>query len=259
MAELLTSEPPACQAPEGTPSARRGALMFSSPFLLGGQAAKAGLSCSSCHVNGRGNPGFFFAGISGAPGTADVTHGLFGPRRDDAIFNPVAIPDLAQLEGRKLDRRDTGRVLDFLRSQIADEFEGTPPSNSMLHDLAAYLQSLDASACPDPGRSPLRAEDDLQDAIDSYRASIDPGLPAQPDRAGYALAARHALGRLHARYPARQDRGLRLAIESVSRRIGEGAAKAPVLRDLEALRLPLRTAETRSLYSITVVADWLEE
>ncbi|MEM6586393.1 MAG: hypothetical protein AAF692_11620, partial [Pseudomonadota bacterium] len=46
-----------------SPDALRDALMtgealFKAPLLLGGQAAKAGISCHSCHVNGRGNPHF---------------------------------------------------------------------------------------------------------------------------------------------------------------------------------------------------------
>ena len=73
----LTQHPSTCLTEPNLPAVQRGALLFESPTLLGGQAAKAGLSCAACHRNGRGNPVFVFPGISGPPGTADVTHGLF--------------------------------------------------------------------------------------------------------------------------------------------------------------------------------------
>ncbi|MGF7473737.1 hypothetical protein WFJ45_23635, partial [Salmonella enterica subsp. enterica serovar Minnesota] len=73
-------------------SARIGRAAFNSPLLLGGQAARAGLSCASCHRNGRGNPDFHFPGISGAPGTADVTASLLSSHRGDGQFNPKPIP-----------------------------------------------------------------------------------------------------------------------------------------------------------------------
>src|SRR5262249_28345066 len=64
------------------------------PMLLGGQAARAGLSCASCHRNGRSNPDFQFPGVSGAPGTADVTTSLLSSHRGDGVDNPRPIPDL---------------------------------------------------------------------------------------------------------------------------------------------------------------------
>ena len=95
----LTREPAECLARPGSVSAAKsiaiGRTAFRAPLLLGGQAARAGLSCSSCHRNGRGNPDFLFPGISGAPGTADVTASLLSSHRGDGIFNPRPIPDLA--------------------------------------------------------------------------------------------------------------------------------------------------------------------
>jgi len=79
--------PPECFRVPGDPKARRsteiGRLSFRAPLLLGGQAARVGLSCSSCHRNGRGNPDFHFPGISGAPGTADVTASLLSSHRGE--------------------------------------------------------------------------------------------------------------------------------------------------------------------------------
>ncbi|MFL6729987.1 MAG: hypothetical protein ACJ8EZ_08675, partial [Sphingomicrobium sp.] len=65
----LTTQPPECLAwPADTAqrsSVAVGRALFRSPLLLGGQAARAGLSCASCHRNGRSNPHFHFPGISG--------------------------------------------------------------------------------------------------------------------------------------------------------------------------------------------------
>ena len=57
--------------------------VFRTPELLGGQAARVGLSCDACHINGRNNPTFYIDGVSGLPGTVDVHHGCLqqGPGR----------------------------------------------------------------------------------------------------------------------------------------------------------------------------------
>ncbi len=233
--------------------------MFSSPFLLGGQAAKSGLSCASCHVNGRGNPDFVFAGISGAPGTADTTHGFFGPVRDDGLFNPVVIPDLTTSANRKLDRGNALDVANFLRTQIAEEFEGTPPSDSMLDDLAAFLNGLTEVACPANQRVQLRPADDLRDAVDAFRASTNTALPRTPDREGYALAARHALGRMHARYPGASHADLRNSLEMISRDIANNAPAEQIEPAISALRVALIADEPRSLYTQDMLSRWMSD
>ncbi|MDB5426011.1 MAG: hypothetical protein JWQ29_3427, partial [Phenylobacterium sp.] len=65
-----------------------GRAAFRTPVVLGGQAARAGLSCESCHRAGRSNPDFQFPGISGAPGTADVTSSLFSTHRGNRLDDP---------------------------------------------------------------------------------------------------------------------------------------------------------------------------
>jgi len=252
VAFLLATEPPRCVFPhdavsEAPPSVRRGELLFSSPFLLGGQAAKSGLSCATCHVNGRGNPFFKFPGVSGPPGTADTTHGFFGPLRDDGIFNPVPIPDLSLSTGRRLDRSDRPTVAIFLRAQIAEEFEGTPPSDSMLNDLAAFLAALDETACPSGPRVPVNPLNDLRDAIDAFSASRSPALPLDPDREGYALAARNSLGRIHARHPGVSHAALRRSLEKISRDIAHHAPTVKIENGMEELRTRLTAEGYRSL------------
>ena len=95
--EALTTEPAVGFRIEGLFLDRSneiltGEALFHTPSLLGGQAAKAGISCASCHVNGQGNPHFQFPGISGQPGTADATHNFFSSHRGDDKFNPVSHP-----------------------------------------------------------------------------------------------------------------------------------------------------------------------
>src|SRR4029077_19963668 len=72
-----------------------GRAAFRTPLLLGGQAARAGIDCETCHRGARSNPNFDFPGISGAPGTADVTTSVLSSHRGDGIDNPKLIPNLS--------------------------------------------------------------------------------------------------------------------------------------------------------------------
>ena len=71
-----------------------GDLAFSAPTILGGVARQAGISCSTCHVNGASNPKLFVPGMSAHPGTFDTTGPLFNPKADNLTFDPVRIPSL---------------------------------------------------------------------------------------------------------------------------------------------------------------------
>jgi tetratricopeptide (TPR) repeat protein len=65
----LSAEPAECLVEPAGAEARRsvaiGRIAFRAPLLLGGQAARAGMSCATCHRNGRGNPDFLFPGPVG--------------------------------------------------------------------------------------------------------------------------------------------------------------------------------------------------
>ncbi|WP_176593462.1 tetratricopeptide repeat protein [Sphingobium sp. EM0848] len=65
----LTREPSACLAfpadEKAALSVNIGRAAFRTPALLGGEARRLGLSCSTCHRNGRTNPDFLFPGVSG--------------------------------------------------------------------------------------------------------------------------------------------------------------------------------------------------
>src|SRR5215210_5068995 len=136
--ESLLREPGECVAWPASPrlndSVRIGRAAFRAPLLFGGQAARAGLSCASCHRNGRDNPDFHFPGISGAPGTADVTASLLSSHRGDGKFNPKPIPDLAgdpakRIVSREPVKRDLER---FIRGLIVEEFDGPEPPTAVL-------------------------------------------------------------------------------------------------------------------------------
>ena len=236
----LTQQPATCLTTADDISVKRGALLFSSPLLLGGQAAKAELSCSACHRNGRGNDAFVFAGISGTPGTADVTHGLFSKIRADDVFNPVPIPDLAQAEGRRLVDRDSPSALEaFLSEQIVEEFSGTPPEEDVIEDLAAYIRALDDKACDVNAIEPQT----WQSEIDLVRA----GLVQKEYSDSYKDAMRAALGRIHARYPAHPD--IRADLVVLSRDIASDADRMAILAALIDLSSSLSAAEQGSLYN----------
>lgn len=243
----LTTQPATCLKPDSQTAA--GELLFNSPLLLGGQAAKAGLSCASCHQNGRGNPHFVFNGISGQPGTADVTNGLFSRVRADGTFNPVAIPDLASPSGKtRVDRTRPGALEAFLNAQIIEEFEGARPTATMVDALAAYIRALDDSACQGTTTEAVTWQQEF-DRIESGLQELDRTGQADPrTAAAYTRAIRAALGRLHARYPGNQHRGVRTGLEHISQMLRDGAPTSEVGTALITLKPQLAKYADTSLY-----------
>jgi hypothetical protein len=150
----LTHEPAECLARPSSPETRLsveiGRAAFRTPTVLGGQAARAGLSCETCHRAGRTNPAFAFPGVSGPPGTADVTDSLFSTHRGDDIFNPRPIPDLSGPKARlKIDQAPQGHALEgFIHGLVTEEFDGAEPPPAVLQGLADYVRALSPDACP---------------------------------------------------------------------------------------------------------------
>ena len=242
----LASQPTTCLTSPEDPAVQRGELLFNSPLLLGGQAAKAGLSCASCHRNGRGNPDFVFAGISGAPGTADVTSGLFSKVRADQVFNPVPIPDLAAPEGQRIVNRDAEGALEaFLSAQITEEFAGAAPAEPIIEDLAAYIRSLDAAACDTTAEQVQTWRDEMK-----HLRAGEVHLGANPvgDTTAYRLAMRAALGRLYERYPASRFEELSQELMSLGRDLGQEDAFIALGTRLDAIERSLRRGEAQSFY-----------
>lgn len=122
-----------------------GNMAFSSPYIMGGAGRDAGMSCSTCHSSGDANRAFFIPGISAYPGSADVTNGLFNPRIDDGVFDPLDIPSLRGIRLTAPYGHD-GRFASlraFTRNVIVNEFGGPQPSPLILDALVAYQRQFE--------------------------------------------------------------------------------------------------------------------
>ena len=202
--QALTSEPASGfrlidDLPTSSDQILAGQIVFQTPTLLGGQAAKAGISCASCHVNGRDNPAFQFRGVSGGPGTADVTHSFFSSHRGDGQFNPVAIPDLAR--PGKISREKMRELEIFVRGLIVEEFDGAEPNTATLDALVAYIRALCAKCAGDPQDISLALHIDRVDQALETAGEIE---SREPELAYLLLSgARHQLSLIHERYAGR--------------------------------------------------------
>jgi hypothetical protein len=264
--EVLTSEPADCRnSPADPAEAARvaiGAAVFRAPLLLGGQAARSGLSCNSCHRGGHDNPGFSYPGLSGEPGTADVTSSLFSSHRGDGTFNPRPIPDLSGPKAAlRIDQtRGTGRLEGFIHGLITEEFDGPEPPLAVLDGLAAYVRALDPAAC----RAPVRL--DLASAL----ARVDAALDAAERRAQagdgasarlLVSAARSELGLIDERYSRQQATGLRRAATALGKiernALGDPQGAATALQRWRSAQpgwtRALHAAEAQSLYNPVVL------
>lgn len=250
-----------------------GRAAFESPFLFGGEAARGGLSCSSCHRNGHGNDAFFLKGLSAAPGTADVTSSLFSKTREDGVFNPVPIPSLVGVAGKDAfgTRAPAPSLHAFIESAVTQEFQGAPPPKPVLEGLSAYVAHLDPAACPD-GVEPRTARGDMAGVRRALSAAHDAVRRKDFDTADFLLvSAQNALGRIHERYAASDLKPQRAALEALSAKLAairpvlsedaNGAAQriGKSLRTAEALGDDLHAHRRRSLYDLETLAAALGE
>ena len=235
-----------------------GRAAFRTPLLLGGQAARAGLSCESCHRQGRGNPDFQFPGASGEPGTADVTLSLFSSHRSNGVHDPKPIPDLSGPRDRLKVASDD--LPAFIHGLIVEEFDGQAPPSAVLTGLADYVRALDPSSCQAGARASITIKTLLNDARRAV-AAADASLVAGdgPTALLMIAAARARLGLIDERYAGftREQRTLRkadtnLANLQASTRAGLPSARADLRRwSLESPRLEARLAarEPASLFN----------
>jgi hypothetical protein len=261
----LTQQPAEClDWPDDTrqrESIAIGRAAFRSPLLLGGQAARAGLSCASCHRNGRTNPHFHFPGISGAPGTADVTASLMSSHRGDGVFNPKPIPDLAGDPAKLKVSRDPARkdLERFIHGLIVEEFDGPEPPAAVLDGLAAYVRWLSPGACPRGGETPVTFEGsafEVDTAVILAEAAFRRG--DAPTARVMIASARSGLGRIDERFTDARSHELLRAADRELRLLEESAAYSP--KRFEEWRsswgrrkLQLRSAETKSLFVVKVL------
>ncbi|MGD9801157.1 MAG: hypothetical protein AB7F91_12860 [Parvularculaceae bacterium] len=266
----LTQAPGECLATpangETAYSVEVGRVAFKSPLLLGGQAARGGLSCASCHVDGRANPAFFIEGLSGAPGTADVTSSIFSDMREDGDFNPAPIPTLVDA-GRKASFGSAAApsLHAFINAALIEEFQAERPPEAVLNGLIAYVNALDPSACPDApvAQTSRRAMSDVDRALVAAMQAFENG---DTETADFMLASAQAmLGRINERFPSDKGAPLRADLAVLSRDIAmarkapdEAAARLPdIRRDARRLDKRLHKARRFSLYDPRALADFL--
>lgn len=204
---LLSQKPSECLSRPATPDlayqVEVGRAAFNTPLLLGGQASRAGLQCESCHRGGRTNPDFFFPGISGKPGTADVTTSIFSSHRGDGIDNPKPIPDLSGPRRLLKVSRDPKRpdLKLFIHGLVTQEFDGDEPPPAVLEGLAAYVRSLTPQACPKNPVAPIRMAgvmDDAKRAVKAARQAL--AHKDGPTAILMVASARTQLGLIYERY-----------------------------------------------------------
>ena len=230
LAHDMTHAPSACLAVR-TPQTEVGRALFRAPALLGGPAARAGLSCHACHSNGRVNERFLLPELTDRPGTSDVTSEWSSRVRGDGVFNPIPIPDLAGVGERPyLGRARDPSLENFVRGVIVEEFQGAEPPDQALASLLEYLRALEPCA-PRVTRVTLAgAADDVRRAVAAAEAASD-----APTAWLVLLAAQDGMGRIVERLPVRRFARERQTFETLSREVG-------VWRDADDVHVALATA-----------------
>jgi hypothetical protein len=204
---VLTNRPTECLAPPASADdaylVELGRAAFRTPLLLGGQASRAGIDCETCHRGGRNNPDFDFPGVSGAPGTADVTTSVLSSHRGDGIDNPKPIPNLSGPKSAlKVSQDPSSPALErFIHGVVTEEFDGDEPPPAVLEGLGAYVRALSPGACPARPTEPLTPAGALADVRRTLRAAL--AAIGRGDGASAALmveSARTQLGDVDERY-----------------------------------------------------------
>lgn len=212
-----------------------GFAAFRDPLLLGGQAARTGISCASCHRGGRGNAAFVFPGVSGSPGTADVTSSLLSSHRGDGKFNPAPIPDLT-LDVPKISRTEPGKLEAFIRALIVEEFDGTEPPARVISGLADAVRALDPKICQAEAATGYEAD------MESYVygvAAVKIALRIQDRETAIAMlrATRSAIGRIAERFAPRMSDSFAASDRELARiqqSLRDGAASTDALAEVDA-------------------------
>ena len=263
----LTGQPRECLDPGG--DARLvaiGRAAFRDPLLLGGQGARAQVSCATCHPGGRSNPAFLLSELSDKPGTADVTSSLMSSHRGNGVFDPKPIPDLTA--SGKISRDPASPALaTFVHGLITEEFDGNEPPPLAFKGLLAYLRAL--RACRPDERAPISVDAAIGDVQAAMRAASDAlTLGDRPAARLMIGAARMTLGSIDERYAMPVIERDRAAITATDRRLlalqlaldrGEDiASRLAAWRFPPALAERLRRDAPRSLYNPVVLAGAIE-
>jgi hypothetical protein len=215
-ARVLLEEPAECLASRDR-FVETGRALFRSPVLIGGPAARAGLSCNSCHSGGRHNPHFLLPELTDRAGAADVTSEWSSKVRGDGIANPVEIPDLNGVTTRAAIGQARDPSLEhFVHGVMVEEFQGEEPNAETMAALLAYMRALDEGEC-DRGVQRIS----LAFAAGDVRRAVNAADGAAPEMARLVLlAAQDAMGRIVERLPARRFARERQTFEALARELG---------------------------------------
>lgn len=256
---LLSDEPNECLSASPSADQIMGRLAFRSPFLLGGQAARRGLTCQACHGQGDVNSNFFVIGLSETPGTADVTSFHFSDVLGDESFNPVPIPSLSD-DIEKVDFDPAKPDLEaFVTRLITKEFTGPVPSPQVKAVLLSYLRGLTEQSCETPRLKQARLLAYKLQVIDqSFSVLTGQDLPR--DTLDFMTAAlRIELGRLHDRFPNHPKLQEALVGISTSMRavaLDETVSLSSISDKWHDLSGQLGQAYERSLFHPRVILEW---
>jgi len=175
----VTKRPIECVKQLDNPKFNLGRLAFNSPRLLGGQAGRMGLNCASCHPAGRSEDQFFVRQISDQPGRADISHHFLSSLGGDNSFNPMPIPDLANVNTLRFKDRTNSDFDDLLKRLIEVEFDGQTTADRVFESLKLYLSQNDIAYCRAPFEKTVRRlESDwglIEDGLEALKDSIEQG------------------------------------------------------------------------------------
>lgn len=260
-ARILTVRPVECLARSKSADdaylVEVGRAAFRTPLTLGGGAARAQIECETCHRNGRTNRDFDLPGLSGPPGTADVTSFVFSTKRGDHVDDPRPIPDLGGPKAAlKVSQAVGSPALErFIHGLVTEEFDGAEPPPAVLAGLAAYVRALSPAACGAAATEPVTAQADVENS----RRAVQAGVAAlskgdSPTAMAMVGAARSVLGDLAERYsvPGLEADAARLRVADLDL----AAALADIRRGDPAARLGLESWLARSgAWARALVAD----
>lgn len=185
-----------------------GRIAFHYPGTLGGLAAREGMSCNTCHVNGGTSPHFFIKGLSSKPGTFDATNSVFSKETEDLIDNPLVIPTLYNV-GKTAPYAQGGRFATLeamLDHVVLDEFEGLDLPADVHGALVTYMQRLEDPPTPARVDWPTLEKDlaEVEEHISTLKQAIDG--QASSDAVLFLFAAtRHKIGRIAEFFPAQAE------------------------------------------------------
>ncbi|MGE0594911.1 MAG: hypothetical protein AB7P07_00980 [Hyphomonadaceae bacterium] len=200
-----------------TPEIEIGRALFRTPVLIGGPAARAGLSCHACHTDGGANTHFMLPELTDRPGAADVTSEWSSHVRGDGVANPRDIPDLAGAGARAAFGQGREPSLErFMHGVVVEEFQGEEPPPAAFAALVAYVRALDAAACP-----ATPAPVSLASAAEDVRRTLAAAQHADAATASLLLyAAQDQIGRVAERLPPAAFKHERRALAALARELG---------------------------------------